>query len=64
MTDRSTYPYTLEITAAKAGHFYWAIRRNGKMVQRSDRAIAGEDNARKRGLEAIEKLLHGEDERR
>ena len=66
MTDQETYPYTLEVTPAVklTGHFNYAIRRHGKMVQRSDRAYAGEDKARERGLAAIEKLLLGIDDRR
>lgn len=65
MTDQATHPYTLEIMPAdKPGHFHFAIRRQRKMLQRSDRAYFGEDEARKRGLAEIEKLLHGADERR
>jgi hypothetical protein len=66
MSDKATYPYTLDVTPAQkpAGHFHWAIRRNGKLVQRSDRAYVGESSARERGLTEIQKLLHGADERR
>jgi hypothetical protein len=64
MSDQATQPYSLQVTPAKAGHFYWEIRRKGRLVQRSDRAFAGEENARKRGREAVERLLHGADERR
>jgi len=62
----TTYPYTLEVTPAikPSGHFSFAIRRKGKMVQRSDRAYPGEDKARERGLNAIDKLLLGIDDRR
>ena len=62
----TSYPYTLEVTPAvkPSGHFNFAIRRKGKMVQRSDRAYPGEDKARERGLNAIERLLLGIDDRR
>jgi hypothetical protein len=66
MSDKATYPYTLEVIPAPkpAGHYQWAIRRRGKLVQRSDRAYGGEYDARKRGLAEIEKLLLGIDDRR
>ncbi len=66
MSDQATYPYTLDIIATQKplGYFQWAIRNRGKLVQRSDRAYAGEDEARQRGLTAIEKLRHGLDDRR
>jgi hypothetical protein len=65
MSDNQTYPYTLEITPATkpAGHFQWAIRRHGKLLQRSDRPSVTEAEARKRGRAQIEKLLHGGDDR-
>jgi hypothetical protein len=51
------YPYTLDIIPCDkpAGYFNWAIRKNGKLVQRSDRAQPTEDAARKRGLAEIER---------
>lgn len=66
MSDQLTYPYTLEVMPASkpAGHFDWVIRRHGKLVQRSDRAYGEESDARKRGLNEIEKLLHGVSDRR
>jgi hypothetical protein len=55
--SNDTYPYTLDIipSAKPAGHFDWAIRKHGKLVQRSDRAQPTEDAARKRGLAEIER---------
>jgi hypothetical protein len=64
MSDQATHPYTLELTRARPGYFYWAVQRNGKIAQQSVHAVAGEENARKRGLEAIERLLEGADEHR
>jgi hypothetical protein len=55
------HPYTLEVSAAPkpAGHFHWAIRKNGKLLQRSDRPQASESDARKRGMAEIEKIFRG-----
>ena len=66
MTNQATYPYTLEVGPAKrpAGHFLFAIRHQGKLLQRSDRSYPTEEEAQKRGLAEIEKLLHGVGERR
>ena len=37
--DTATYPYTLTISPSErlTGHFEWAIRRHGRLVERSDR---------------------------
>jgi hypothetical protein len=62
----STYPYTLEVEPnlrAKES-WQWAIRKHGKLIQRSDRALVSEAKARAQGSETIEKLLHGGDEGR
>jgi hypothetical protein len=51
-----THPYTLDIIPGrKPGFFDWAIRRNGKLIQRSDRPQASEEDARKNGLKEIER---------
>ena len=61
-----TYPYSLEITPTERpeGHFLWAIRDRGKLIQRSDRAFANEQAARKRGEAELERLLSGRDKGR
>ncbi len=61
MSNNSANPYTLEISACDrpAGHFTWAIRRNGKLFQRADRLQTTEEAAERSGLAAIEKLLNG-----
>jgi hypothetical protein len=66
MSDDQTYPYTLEVTPSEkpAGHFRWAIRQHGKLLQRSDRSHPSEEAARKNGLAEIERKLRGGDERR
>lgn len=59
MSDNDTHPYTLEILPPKAdgGSYQWAIRKHGKMMQRSDRNYHSEDKAREAGMAQIEKLL-------
>lgn len=61
MANNSANPYTLEIEACErpAGHFTWAIRRNGKLFQRADRVQTTEEAAERSGLAALEKLLSG-----
>ena len=60
----NTYPYTLEVARnlRSEGTWQWAIRKHGKLVQRSDRAQPSEAKARAQGEETIERLLHGGDE--
>ena len=50
-------PYTLEIMASerKPGQFDWTIRRQGTLVQRSDRIHRSEADAQKEGEKAIER---------
>lgn len=52
-----TPPYTLEIMASerKPGQFEWTIRRQGTLVQRSDRIHRSEADAQKDGEKAIER---------
>jgi hypothetical protein len=59
MNDNPTYPYTLEVTpcAKPSGHFAWAIRRHGKLLERSDRPHHSERSARERGEEALERQI-------
>ena len=62
----NTHPYTLEILPVEkpAGHFLWAIRKNGKLLQRSGQPQATESDARKRGMAEIERIFRGGGERR
>lgn len=56
MTDNTTHPYTLEIQpGAKAGTFQWAMRKHGKLIQRSDKVHRSEEDARKDGSKAVER---------
>ncbi|HEV2557033.1 MAG TPA: hypothetical protein VGU45_00240 [Microvirga sp.] len=61
MTEASTFPYSLEVSPCEkpAGHFQWAIRERGKLIQRSDRPHASEEKARANGNAQIELLRHG-----
>ena len=59
-TDTNTFPYTLEVISLKSeGPYQWAIRKRGKLVQRSDRSHPTEAKAHADGLKQIEKLLSG-----
>ncbi len=66
MSTDTTYPYSLEISPSERpdGHFFWSIRERGKLLQRSDRAFATEQIARKRGEAELERLLSGRDKGR
>ena len=61
MSNDNQHPYALEIAACDrpAGHFTWAIRKNGKLFQRADRLQTTEEAAERNGLAALEKLLSG-----
>ena len=61
--DSNIHPYSLEILPPKAeGKSYqWAIRKNGKLVQRSDRDLSSAAKAHENGMAQIEKLLAGSD---
>ncbi|MBM0207474.1 hypothetical protein JNW90_34230 [Micromonospora sp. STR1s_5] len=50
-------PYTLELMASerKPGQFEWTIRRQGTLIQRSDRIHRSEADAQKDGERAIER---------
>ncbi|GJE25381.1 hypothetical protein LKMONMHP_0218 [Methylobacterium organophilum] len=63
MSNDTQHPYSLEISACDrpAGHFTWAIRKNGKLFQRADRLQTTEEAAERSGLAALEKLLSGRD---
>jgi hypothetical protein len=62
--ENATYPYTLTISPSErlAGHFDWAIRRYGKLIERSDRLHPSERSARESGQEALERQLRDDRE--
>lgn len=61
--EKSIHPYELDIglTPKSDVLFQWAIRKNGKIFQRSDRTFPSEAEARRKGTETIERLLSGYD---
>jgi hypothetical protein len=64
MTSIDTAPrYTLDIqpSPTSAVSFHWAIRDRGKLIQRSDRLLRSAADARKRGEEELERILHPRD---
>jgi hypothetical protein len=66
MTTEQTYPFSLEVFAVEkpAGHFQWAIRERGRLIQRSDRPHPSEDKAREKGEAELERLYYGGRDRR
>lgn len=54
--------YTVEVQPSKRtyGAFEWGIRNRGKLVQRADRVERSEQAARKRGEQALDRIIHGE----
>jgi hypothetical protein len=66
MNTETTYPYSLEVSPCErpAGHFHWAIRKRGKLIQRSDRAHPSEDKTREKGQAELERLFYGGQDRR
>jgi hypothetical protein len=45
----------------EGGSYNWAIRKHGKLAQRSDRSYPSEAKAQAAGLATAEKLLSGSD---
>ena len=66
MSDNPHHPYTLEIapSSRQAGFFDWAIRRYGKLIERSGGGKSSEDLARKDGEKAMERQFSAALERR
>ena len=62
--DSVTDPYTLTISLSEktAGQFDWAIRRHGKLIERSDRLYPTERSARESGQAALERQLRDDRE--
>ena len=57
MSDDVPHPYAIEVSplAKQEGQFQWAIRKNGTLIQRSDRAHRSEAKAYESAMEAIER---------
>ena len=60
--DNGTRPYTLEAQPCDkpAGHFRWAIRRHGKLIERSERPYPSEQSAREGGQTALERQFRSD----
>ena len=61
MSLNHTHPYTLELSPSPKGDgsVGWAIRKHGKMLERSDRMYRSQQEALKSGQEAVERALSG-----
>jgi hypothetical protein len=61
MSMNQTHPYTLELSPSPKGDgsVGWAIRKHGKMLERSDRMYRTQQEALKNGQEAVERALSG-----
>ncbi len=61
MSMNQTHPYTLELSPSPKGDgsVGWAIRKHGKMLERSDRMYRSQHEAMKSGQEAVERALSG-----
>ncbi len=60
MTDESIHPYSIEVAplTKPGGQYQWAIRKRGKLVERSDRPHVTEAKAHASALAAVERDLH------
>lgn len=60
MQDTASTPYTIEISpiTKPGGQYQWAIRKNGKLVERSDRPHPTEAKAEASALAAVERSMH------
>lgn len=56
------HPFTFDLVPSKreAGGYHWAIRKHGKLVQRSDTALPTESKARTQALAMIDRLRVGQ----
>jgi len=62
--DTSTHPYGLTVLPSErsSGRFEWAIRKHGKLAERSDRSYPSEKAAREDGQSALDRCLRGDRE--
>ncbi|WP_084673760.1 hypothetical protein [Methylobacterium sp. WSM2598] len=60
MTDTNLHPFTIEVSplTTPKGHFGWAIRKHGKLLERSDRPHVSEDKAHAQAIAAVERTAH------
>ncbi|WCS24185.1 hypothetical protein LOK46_24060 [Methylobacterium sp. NMS14P] len=59
MADEVPHPYSIEVSplAKPEGHFQWAIRRSGTLIERSDRPYRSEARAHESAMEAVERMV-------
>ncbi|GJE14244.1 hypothetical protein FOHLNKBM_5317 [Methylobacterium longum] len=59
MADPVPHPYSIEVSpvAKPEGHFQWAIRKSGKLTERSDRPHRSEAKAFESTMEAVERAM-------
>lgn len=55
-----TFTYDLVPSKREAGGYHWAIRKHGKLVQRSDTPLPNEAQARTQALAMIDRLRVGQ----
>ena len=62
--DSSTYPYDLAVLPSQRtpGRFEWAIRKHGKLAERSDRSYPSERAARQDGQGALDRCMRADRE--
>ncbi|SDO18116.1 hypothetical protein SAMN05216360_1166 [Methylobacterium phyllostachyos] len=53
------HPYSIEVSplTKPEGHFQWAIRKSGKLSERSDRPHWSESKAFESAMEAVERAM-------
>ncbi|MCE4226962.1 hypothetical protein HCU64_24805 [Methylobacterium sp. C25] len=57
MTTEVPHPYsiTVEPLTKPQGHYGWALRKHGKLAERSDRAFPSENKAFENAMKAVER---------
>lgn len=61
MTNDVPHPYSISVEPLKKpeGQFGWALRKNGKLTERSDRTFTSEAKAFDNAMSAIERNVTG-----
>ena len=59
MADEVPHPYSIEVSPLPKpeGNFQWAIRRSGKLIERSDWLHRSEAKAFESAMEAVERAM-------
>ncbi|BCM82388.1 hypothetical protein mvi_08490 [Methylobacterium indicum] len=66
MSENEFYPFTIEVAplTSPKGKFGWAIRKHGKLLERSDRPHDSEERAYASATAAVERAFRPADPRR